>query len=143
MEIVDTMASKPVIDTQPRRERRAYSAQFKSQIIHACHQPGASIAAIAHANNVNSNVLHRWLREHERQGKHSDPTFLPLTIVDETVPTDSAPIPVSPPVPVSDRKVLAAAEIKIECVRSHSKVIIHWPLSAAADCGAWIKDWLA
>ena len=82
MEIVDTMASKPVIDTQPRRERRAYSAQFKSQIIHACHQPGASIAAIAQANDVNSNVLHRWLREDEREGSHAAPTFLPVTVVD-------------------------------------------------------------
>ena len=146
MEIVDTMASKPVIDTQPRRDPRAYSAQFKSQMIHACHQPGASIAAIAQANDVNSNVLHRWLREHEREGRHSAPTFLPVTVVDAIVPTEPAEqayVPVSPAHPASDSKALATTEIQVECVRGHSKVTIRWPLSAAADCGAWIKDWLS
>ena len=146
MEIVDTMASKPLIDTQPRRERRAYSAQFKSQIIQACHQPGASIAAIAQANDVNSNVLHRWLREHERGGRHAAPTFLPVTVVDAIVPTEPAErayAPVSPPDLASDRKDLVTTEIQVECVRGQSKVTIRWPLSAAADCGAWIKDWLS
>ena len=146
MEIVDTMASKPVIDTQPRRDPRAYSAQFKSQMIHACHQPGASIAAIAQANDVNSNVLHRWLREHEREGRHAAPTFLPVTVVDAIVPTEPAErayAPVSPPDLASDRKDLVRTEIQVECVRGHSKVTIRWPLSAAADCGAWIKDWLS
>lgn len=47
MEIVDTMVSKEVIGVQTRRERRAYSEQFKAQVIQACKQPGASIAAIA------------------------------------------------------------------------------------------------
>lgn len=146
MEIVDTMASKPVIDTQPRRERRAYSAQFKSQIIHACHQPGASIAAIAQANDVNSNVLHRWLREHEREGRHAAPTFLPVTVADAIVPTEpaeQASIPTSPAHPASAPKELATTEIRVECVRGHSRVTILWPLSAAADCGTWIKDWLS
>lgn len=145
MEIVDTMASKAVIDTQPRRERRAYSAQFKSQIIHACHQPGASIAAIAQANDVNPNVLHRWLREHEREGRHAAPTFLPVTVVDAIVPTEpeKAYVPVSPAHPASDSKALATTEIQVECVRGHSKVTIRWPLSAAGECGAWIKDWLS
>ena len=59
MEIADTIASKLVIDDKPRRERRAYSAQFKAQIIHAFHQPGVYIAVIAQANDVNSKVLHR------------------------------------------------------------------------------------
>jgi len=91
------MTNKPAISAQPRRERRAYSADFKAQIIHACHQPGASIAAIAQANDINTNVLHRWLREHEREGRHAAPAFLPVTVVDslvgsETTAMDSAPV---------------------------------------------------
>lgn len=39
------MVSKQIIETQTRRERRAYSEQFKAQAIQACKQPGASIYA--------------------------------------------------------------------------------------------------
>ena len=67
MEVVDTMVSKQIIETKTRRERRAYSEQFKAQVIQACKQPGASIAAIAHSNDINPNVLHRWLREHGKR----------------------------------------------------------------------------
>lgn len=96
------MTSKPAISTQLRRERRAYSADFKAQIIHACHQPGASIAAIAQANDINTNVLHRWLREHDREGRHAAPAFLPVTVVDALGGTDTDVIdsaPVSPSFP--------------------------------------------
>jgi transposase-like protein len=59
-------------DSQPRRysvprARRTYTQQFKSELLTACKQPGASIAALAMQHGMNSNVLHRWLKEH-RQG---------------------------------------------------------------------------
>ena len=109
-----------------------------------CRQPGASIAAIALDNDVNSNVLHRWLREYEREGRHAAPAFLPVTVVDslvgsETTVIDSAPV--YPPAP--DRVDTPPEEILVECVRGQSKVTIRWPVSAASDCGAWIRDWLA
>ena len=146
MEIVDTMVSKPIIGTQTRRERRAYSEQFKAQVIQACKQPGASIAAIAHANDINPNVLHRWLREHARKGRYTAPAFLPVNIVDVMPPSqvpDRTQLPVSVSKPVHQERVgTLAEEIAIECVRGQSKVTIRWPLTAAADCGRWLKDWL-
>ena len=51
------------------RTRRVYSAQFKAELIAACQQPGASIAATAREHGMNANVLHRWLKEH-RLGLH-------------------------------------------------------------------------
>lgn len=51
------------------RTRRIYSAQFKAELIAACLQPGASIAATAREHGMNANVLHRWLKEH-RLGQH-------------------------------------------------------------------------
>lgn len=138
------MTSTPAISTQPRRERRAYSVDFKAQIIHACHQPGASIAAIAQANDINTNVLHRWLREHEREGRHAAPAFLPVTVVGSLASTETAAMDAAPVYPsVSDELVAPPEEIQIECVRGHSKVTIRWPVSAASDCGAWIRDWLS
>lgn len=41
--------------------RRKHSPEFKAQVLAACRQPGASIAAIALAHGLNSNVVHKWL----------------------------------------------------------------------------------
>ena len=61
-EIPDSRSSAP-------RTRRVYSAHFKAELIAACQQPGASIAATAREHGMNANVLHRWLKEH-RLGQH-------------------------------------------------------------------------
>lgn len=41
--------------------RRTHSPEFKARVIAACRQPGASIAAVALANGINANVVHKWL----------------------------------------------------------------------------------
>lgn len=41
--------------------RRTHSAQFKAQVLAACRQPGASVSAVALANNLNVNVVRKWL----------------------------------------------------------------------------------
>jgi len=41
--------------------RRNHSPEFKAQVLAACRQPGASIAAVALAHGLNSNVVHKWL----------------------------------------------------------------------------------
>jgi transposase-like protein len=43
---------------------KEYDAEFKTRVITACQQAGASIAGIALANGVNANLVHRWIREH-------------------------------------------------------------------------------
>jgi transposase-like protein len=40
-----------------------HSAEFKTRVVMACEQAGASIAAIALTNGVNANLVHRWIRE--------------------------------------------------------------------------------
>ena len=41
--------------------RRNHSPEFKAQVLAACRQPGASIAAVALTHGLNSNVVHKWL----------------------------------------------------------------------------------
>ena len=41
--------------------RRTHSSEFKAQVLAACQQPGASIAAVSLAHGLNSNVVHKWL----------------------------------------------------------------------------------
>ena len=77
-------------DSQPPRysvprTRRSYSPQFKSELLTACKQPGASIAAVALQHGMNANVLHRWLKDH-RQGPPllndggPAPAFIPIDL---------------------------------------------------------------
>ena len=53
-----------------RRTHRTYTPEFKAQLVAACQRPGASIAALAGQHGMNANVLHRWLKEHQRGGCH-------------------------------------------------------------------------
>ena len=45
-----------------RRTHRTYTPQFKAELVAACRQPGASVAAVALQHGMNANVLHRWLK---------------------------------------------------------------------------------
>ncbi|NYT66925.1 transposase [Alcaligenaceae bacterium] len=53
------------------RGRRTYTAQFKVDMVAQCLQGDVSLAALAVDHGMNPNVLHRWVMEHERYGKHS------------------------------------------------------------------------
>jgi transposase-like protein len=46
-----------------RVARRKHSAEFRAEVVQACQQAGASVAAIAQRNGLNANVVYRWLRE--------------------------------------------------------------------------------
>lgn len=61
MKIVDTMSKALVVK---RRLRRAYSAQFTTQVVLECRRRGASVAGVALSHGINANIVHRWLREH-------------------------------------------------------------------------------
>ncbi|UUZ78372.1 transposase [Polaromonas sp. P1(28)-13] len=47
-------------------KRRFYSAELKLQVVGACARPGASIAGVALQHGINTNIVHRWLREHSQ-----------------------------------------------------------------------------
>jgi transposase-like protein len=53
--------------------RRRFSPEFKAKLVSASKQPGASLAAIALANGINSNLLHRWRKEYVSGYAWSDP----------------------------------------------------------------------
>lgn len=44
--------------------RRVHSAEFKTQILAECRQPGASVSAVAIAHDLNPNVVRKWLAGH-------------------------------------------------------------------------------
>ena len=133
------------IKPRGRRARRDYTAQFKSQIVLACKQPGASIAAIAQAHDVNVNVLHRWVREHERFGWHGAPGFMPIEVQEREMVTVSSAARgegcmdaqrLEPP------SHEGSQYIAVVCRRGQTEVSIRWPVEAAGQCAGWLKDWL-
>lgn len=67
------------------RRRHCRSIEEKLKIIEKALEPGASVAAVALAHEVNANLLFTWLRKY-RQGqlvgrKKADPNLLPVRVV--------------------------------------------------------------
>jgi transposase-like protein len=47
------------VDLMGRRRRRRHTAEFKTTVIEECLRPGVSIAAVALAHGLNSNLLRK------------------------------------------------------------------------------------
>jgi transposase len=116
-----------------RRRRRHHSAEFKSEAVGACQQPGVSIAAVALARGLNASVLHRWVREAERRNN-------PIAIR-PTMP--SAGIEMGAGfVPVPMRANPAEGTIRIKVRRRGGMVSIEWPASVAHECALLLRELL-
>ncbi len=50
-------------------KRRKFSAEFKRGAVEQASQPGVSCAQVARELGIRDNLLTRWKREVERQGK--------------------------------------------------------------------------
>lgn len=48
-------------DLMGRRRRRRHTAEFKTAVIDECLRPAVSIAAVALAQGLNSNLLRKWV----------------------------------------------------------------------------------
>ena len=112
-----------------RRRRRSYSEEFKADAVAACLQPGMSMAAVALSRGLNANLLRRWVVEAERAG------FVRLSA------RNAAPVENNSrfiPVPL----VSAPAEpvIRIELRSGSGTVVVQWPVSAASECAALLRE---
>jgi transposase len=130
MKIMHTMASEARTTKAPKR--RFYSPELKLRVVQTCAHPGASIAGVALQNGINTNIVHRWIREHSLGTLVVQPqAFLPVTL--STVPE---------PVAIQPVAVAATPEIRMELRRGTSSVTVMWPSERAGDCGAWLREWL-
>jgi transposase-like protein len=53
------------IELPGRRTRRRHAPEFREQVVRAFRQPGMSIAAVALANGVNTNMVRKWVVDAE------------------------------------------------------------------------------
>ena len=122
-----------------RAPRRRHGDEIKARVLAACDEPGASVAAVALANDLNANLVHKW-----RRGRGARPAALPRAVgkapsaqfiaLSLPRPTPPAAAPLSPPPP--------AADIRVHLKRGATAVVLSWPGSAAADCAAWLRELL-
>lgn len=120
-----------------RRRRRTHSAEFKAKVVAACRQPGVSIAAVALANGLNANLLRRWVvsEEQAQPANAMEAVSATPTRVDVESPS-FIPLELERPV------VTSKQEINIELRRGATIVKVAWPVAAAAECAAWLRELL-
>ena len=117
-----------------RVARRKHSAQFRAEVLQACRQADASVAAIALRNGLNANAVYRWLREtaqcvNSGAGSHTLANTKPGTEF----------IAVQMPGPAT----AASPEIRVEVRRpGAAAVTVSWPVQCAGECAAWLREWL-
>ena len=111
--------------------RRRYSAEEKARVMAECDARGASVAKVAMAHGINANIVHRW-RQLAREG--DAPAACPREPARQFVPVAIAAEASSPAAPSRD--------IQIQLRRGQTTLTIAWPLAAAADCAAWVRELL-
>ena len=65
-----------------KEPRKNYSNEFKLRMAELASQPGACVAQIARENGVNDNVIFKWLRLWQNEGRVS--RRLPVTTSSDT-----------------------------------------------------------
>lgn len=125
------------MDVNPKQRRR-HSAAFKAQVLAACSEPGASVAAVALSFGLNDNLVHQW-----RRGRGASPVRSATTVAEPAPEFVALSLPTPTPAPAPSPTAAAPAEtIRLELKRGALGVSIVWPISAATDCAAWLRELL-
>ena len=115
------------MESKTSTPRRRHSPQLKTQVLAACAQPGASVAAVALSHGLNANLVHKWRRERTSPAMSATQAVAGEFIA---LPAPQLPLPGTPP------------DIRIELRRGATAIAVHWPVAAAAECAAWLGRWL-
>ena len=111
--------------TRPYRKRRQYSPEFKAQLVAESQKPEASVARIALDNDLNANLLRRWITESKQSDQQLPPAFVPINL----------PAAVAPAVKNSNC-------IRIEIPQSSGPVVVEWPADQAHQCALFLRTLL-
>jgi transposase len=122
-------------DTIARRRR--YSAEFKALVVAECEAPGASVAQVARAHGINDNIVHGWRKLARQRGQAA---AAPVVAATAQVDSASGFVPVS--IPLAPTADALSRGIEVDLRRGALTVHIVWPLAAAADLAAWMRELL-
>ncbi len=110
--------------TDTKIKRRRYGAALKAQILTECEQPGMSVARVAMAHGINTNVVHKWRRQALARG----------------APVTMPPMGGFIPVPITPAASSVSADIRIELQRGPLTLTLSWPMAAATECAHWLRE---
>lgn len=115
-----------------RRKRvGAHPAQLRAQVLAECSQPGASVARVALGHGLNANLVHKWRRD-QRAGDAG-----------AVVESGGGEAFIALPMPVSTQATSSGnADIRLELRKGASTISVSWPVQEAAQCAAWLAQWL-
>jgi transposase len=54
-----------ISETMTKRHRRAFSPEFKAEVVALCHQPGKSVASVARELGLTETAVRRWVNQAE------------------------------------------------------------------------------
>ncbi|EFP8856151.1 TPA: transposase, partial [Shigella dysenteriae] len=101
--------------------RRSFSNEFKLQMVKLASQPGASVARIVREHDINDNLLFKWLRLWQNEGRIS--RRLPVTTSSDTG-VELLPVEITPDEPkepvaaltpsLSTQTTVSASSCKVE-----------------------------
>lgn len=108
--------------SSPREPRRRFSAEFKAQLVAQCGESKEAVYTLAQAHDIAPSLLQKWIRQHKHAEQGVAPSFVPIPIV---VPNATV-----------------SSVISITVAKSSMNVTVSWPLTAQAQCTAWLCEWL-
>ena len=87
------------------------------------------------ANGINANLLRRWVRIAE---------MAPAICRQDALPAPQLPVAQAPAafVPVQLPAKAVAPDIRIELRRGATSIAVTWPVDAAGECAAWMRELL-
>ena len=121
--------------------RRRHSAELRALVLEQCAAPRASVAKVAMSHGLNANIVHGWRKlARERDGAGARPTPSLVIVPAKPVAGVAQFVPVSlSPTSSSSTPTPAPTDIQIELRRGATAMKITWPITAAADCAAWMR----
>ena len=111
--------------TRPYRKRRQYTPEFKAQLVAESQNPGASVSRIALDNDLNANLLRRWIKESKQVGQQLSPAFVPINFPAVANPT-----------------VQKSNSIRIEIPQPGGAIVVEWPTEQAHQCTMFLRSLL-
>jgi len=114
------------MEADDSRKRRRYSRELKAQILAECEAPGASVAKVALGHGINANIVHGW----RKAAGHSHVAMAPRS--------QFVAVAVAPARPVQ----VEQHGIEVEVRRGAATIRLTWPMGAASELAAWMRELL-
>jgi transposase-like protein len=152
--------SEAAIAPRVSKPRRRFASEFRAKVIRSARQPGVTIAAVARSYALDSSLVRRWVRSDDRKRQletHARAARLAAGVAAQRAAAADAtshlrvlsaqraaafvPVAMNAVNAVSAPNTSAAGDnIRIEFNRGSTTITVAWPLSAARDCGAWLRE---